>query len=72
MKRLDIILQKLKENGVTLNKEKCSFMQEQIDYLGHTFNAEGLHPQKGKIQAMQKMSRPENVKEFRSFLCGAQ
>ena len=32
LKRLDTVLPKLKENGVKLNKEKCSLMQEQIDY----------------------------------------
>ncbi|GFO04106.1 Pol polyprotein [Plakobranchus ocellatus] len=70
--RLDEVLQRLEENGVKLNKEKCQFMQEEIDYLGHKIDAEGLHPQEHKIKAMKEVSRPENVKELRSFLGGVQ
>ncbi|GFO31292.1 Pol polyprotein [Plakobranchus ocellatus] len=70
--RLDEVLQRLEENGVKLSKEKCQFMQEEIDYLGHKIDAEGLHPQEHKIKAMKEVSRPENVKELRSFLGGVQ
>ena len=30
------MLEALENNGVKLNKDKCSFMQEAINYLGHT------------------------------------
>ena len=72
LKRYDTALQRLKENGVKLNKEKCGFMQEQIDNLGHNIDTEGFHPQKDKIQAILKVSRPENIKELGSFLGGVQ
>ncbi|KAK3793079.1 hypothetical protein RRG08_038584 [Elysia crispata] len=68
LERLDKVLEALENNGVKLNKDKCSFMQEAINYLGHTIDAGGLHPQEDKVKAMQNVSRPENVKELRSFL----
>ncbi|KAK3776673.1 hypothetical protein RRG08_049682 [Elysia crispata] len=72
LERLDKVLEALENNGVKLNKDKCSFMQEAINYLGHTIDADGLHPQEDKVKAMQNFSRPENVKELRSFLGGVQ
>ncbi|KAK3773179.1 hypothetical protein RRG08_013764 [Elysia crispata] len=72
LERLDKVLEALENNGVKLNKDKCSFMQKAINYLGHTIDADGLHPQEDKVKAMQNVSRPENVKELRSFLGGVQ
>ncbi|XP_005090660.1 uncharacterized protein K02A2.6-like [Aplysia californica] len=72
METVDKVLQRLEENGVRLNKEKCSFLQDSIDYLGHHIDEKGLHPQEDKIKAMQEALRPENVKELRSFLGGVQ
>ena len=72
LERLDKVLEALENNGVKLNNDKCSFMQEAINYLGHTIDADGLHPQEDKVKAMQNVSRPENVKELRSFLGGVQ
>ena len=72
LQRLDNVLQRLKENGVKLNKEKCEFLKDEIHYLGHTITADGLQPQQHKVKEMLQVARPENVKELRSFLGGVQ
>ena len=69
MKRLDTVVQTLKENGVKIEQRTMQF-HVKPKILGHIIDAKGLHPQKDKIQAMQKVSRPENFKELRNFLGG--
>ena len=32
---LELVLQRLSEAGLKLNKDKCSFMQAEVNYLGH-------------------------------------
>ena len=40
--RLRIVLQKMKEAGVTLN-EKCKFSIDSMKFLGHMISKEGIH-----------------------------
>ena len=41
---LNSVLQKLVEKGITLNKDKCQFAQERIEFLGHTLTTTGIFP----------------------------
>ena len=59
------VLTKLKEAGLRLNKDKCRFMQSEVVYLGHVITKTGLHPDKGRIQAIMAASRPQNVTELK-------
>ena len=51
-----------------MNKEKCAFFLEQLEYLGHTIDAQGVHPPREKIKAIKNAPQPKNVTELRSFL----
>lgn len=42
--RLKNTLKTLKENNVILNNEKCQYSLRQINFLGHTLNAQGIRP----------------------------
>lgn len=68
LKNLDSVLKRLEEHGLRLNKEKCSFFQNSVTYLGHVIDAEGLHPIPEKTEAIDKAPMPKNVPELRSFL----
>ena len=46
------VLKRLSEAGLRLNKEKCAFFLEQIEYLGHTIDARGVHPTEEKIKSI--------------------
>ncbi|XP_063365892.1 uncharacterized protein K02A2.6-like [Cydia amplana] len=66
--RLRQVLQKLNENNLKLNKDKCHFMKESIEYLGHIIDKNGLHKNKNKVKAITDTKPPSNVNELRTFL----
>lgn len=65
---LDTVLNRLKQAGLKVNLKKCNFLTEEIEYLGHIIDKNGIRPTKGKIDAITKASEPTNSKELRSFL----
>ena len=40
--RLQHALQKLQSTGVTLNRSKCEFGKEQLTFLGHVLDKDGI------------------------------
>lgn len=54
--------------GLRIAKEKCCFFQDKVSYLGHVINAEGLHTEAKKIDAVLAAARPASVSELRAFL----
>jgi len=58
----------LQEYGVRVNANKCVFLQNSVDYLGHIIDAEGLHTSPKKVKAIQEAPIPCNQQELRSFL----
>ena len=65
---LRAVLTKLQDAGLRLKKEKCSFHQFSCTYLGHTIDAEGIHPTDSKVQALQNAPEPKDESELRSLL----
>ena len=68
LEHLEQVLHRLQEHGTRLKKEKCYFMQQSVQYLGHRIDAEGLHTTDDKLKAIMKAPPPKNVTELRSFL----
>ena len=68
MEHLKRVLIRLGEANLKLKPEKCRFLQQRIEYLGHTLTADGVCPNDGKIRAMKEFPRPRTVKEVKSFL----
>ena len=58
--RLRIVLQKMKEAGVTLN-EKCKFSIDSVKFLGHMITKEGIHMDPEKVQTISNFPRPTNI-----------
>ena len=68
LQNLEMVLQRLANSGLRLKLAKCTFLQKEISYLGHTINSQGLAPDKKKVMAIQAAPEPKNVTELRSFL----
>ena len=56
-----------RNSGLKLNRAKCYFLRDWIEYLGYIINRDGLHPTAEKIRAIQEARTPQNISEFRSF-----
>ncbi|UYV82062.1 K02A2.6-like, partial [Cordylochernes scorpioides] len=65
---LKTIFARLAKYNIKLKKEKCLFLQKEIEYLGHLVTGEGIRPLDHKVQAIQKAKTPTNISELRSFL----
>ena len=50
-----------------VKKEKCGFMMDSVDYLGHRIDSAGLHAMPDK-EAISKAPSSTNVQELRFFL----
>ena len=46
---LETVLRRLNEYRITVSPEKCSFGLEEIEFVGHTLNHEGLHFTRAKL-----------------------
>lgn len=49
LRTLTKVLQQLKEAGLRLKRTKCSFMKEEVIFLGHKVDATRLHPVHEKL-----------------------
>ena len=65
---IHIILNVLEKNDLYLKPEKCTFEQEEIDYLGIIIGQGTLKMDLKKIQGVADWSPPTTVTEVRQFL----
>lgn len=68
MDHLAQVLSWLRADQWKLKLSKCRFALQQIAYLGHVVNAEGLSTDPAKVQAVVEWPTPSSVKELRGFL----
>ena len=66
--RLEIVLSRLREIGLKLNPEKCSFFKQNVKYLGHTVSAHGIATDDDKVSSVKNWPVPSTLKELRAFL----
>ena len=59
-KNLRGVLQRLKDNNLRFNKDKCEFFKSEIRFYGHIFSSIGVKPDPKKVEAigMQALRRP--------------
>ena len=62
------VLRRLSEVGLRLKAVKCQFMKPVLEYLGHRVHADGFHPVKTKVKAIQEAPAPKKPTELKSFL----
>jgi len=65
---LDVVLKRCTETNLILNWEKCHFMVTEGIVLGHKISAKGIEVDQAKIEVIEKLPPPVNVKGVRSFL----
>ncbi|VDI13786.1 protein SFI1 [Mytilus galloprovincialis] len=59
-KRLEKLFARLKEKNLTLNKAKCEFNKNKLEFYGHIFSADGISADPRKISAIRNTTIPKD------------
>ena len=65
---LEKVLKRCGEVDLVLNWEKCHFMVKEGIVLGHVISERGIEVDKVKIETVEKLPPPTDIKSLRSFL----
>src|SRR3954464_14386532 len=65
---LNKVLQRCEETNLVLNWEKCHFIVNEGIVLGLKISERGIEVDKAKIEAIERMPYPRDIKGIRSFL----
>jgi hypothetical protein len=68
LENLDRVLQRCQEKHLILNWEKCHFMVREGIVLGHRVSERGIEVDRAKIEVIEQLPPPTNVRGIRSFL----
>lgn len=68
LERLKEVLTRLGNYNIRINVDKSEFLQSSIHYCGYYIDKTGVHKEKTKMEAIERMPRPTNVSELRAFL----
>ena len=68
LENLEAVLSRLEKFGLRVQKEKCEFFRDSLEYLGHIIDATGLHKSPDKMCAIVDAPLPTNTSQLRSFL----
>ena len=66
--RLNAVLQRLMQAGLTLNKAKCRFRLTELVFMGHHLSRNGVTATTEKVAAVLNAREPSSPAEVRSFL----
>lgn len=68
LERLNRVLSALEKAGLRINKDKCVFFADFIEYCGFTIDSKGIHKSEDKILAIKEAPQPKNISELRAFI----
>lgn len=66
--RLEKVMKRLNTHGVLLNKSKCVFRTDRVNFLGHRLSKEGIEPAVDKLLAIKSFRPPVTPDELSGFL----
>ena len=65
---LEEVLKKIKDAGLRINPEKCHILRQEVKFLGHIINGDGVQTDPSKTEAIRTFQKPKCIKNLRSFL----
>jgi long-chain acyl-CoA synthetase len=65
---LEKVFERLHQNHLKVNLDKCVFGNKEVSYLGFMLTPEGIKPGRNKLQAIRDAQPPTNIKMVRSFV----
>jgi len=58
----------VQEAGLKCNAKKCKFAQVEVTFVGFALGREGHKPVKSRVDAIQRLNAPTNVRKVQEFL----
>ena len=55
-------------HGISINRKKCVFGQEQVKYLGHLVSSRGIAPLPARVQSLLEFPPPSTKLALQRFL----
>ena len=68
IQNLKIVLDKLQNKGMKLQKSKIQFMLNEVEYNGFTISKNGVKPTVKKVESIHAAESPTNITGLRSFI----
>ena len=65
---LEAVFQRLKERGLTLNKRKCEYSEDKVEFFSYTFSGDGITSDPKKIEDIINLQTPTSASEVRSLM----
>lgn len=65
---LRVVFNKLRENNLVVNLDKCSLAKERIEFLGFHIDQNGYSPLPQKVEAINNFPKPQTIEELRRFI----
>lgn len=66
--RLHKVIQRFKDAGLRVKREKCVINVPEVDFLGFRVTAAGIFPTDAKVAAIHEAPPPKNKQELQAFL----
>lgn len=67
-RHMQLVLDKLQQHSLVVNRKKCNFGVTEVAYLGHVISGEGVAVDMDKVKTILEWSCPQNLKDLRGFL----
>jgi hypothetical protein len=68
LEKLEEVFKRIRVAGLKIKPSKCHFAKQEITFLGHIVNENGILPDPEKIEKVKNFPRPTTVTNIRSFL----
>ena len=66
--QLEILFQRLQDNGLVINSSKWKFGCTQMEFLDHDLNVHGVSSLANKVQAIMDLPQPTSIKGLQEFV----
>ena len=67
-KNLRAVLTRLRDKGLSLNRNKCEFNKKKVAFYGYVFSSDGISPDPRKVHDIKEAPKPESPDEVSSLL----
>ena len=67
VKWLELVLKKIVDAGLVVQRKKCEFCCDKVTYLGFILDRDGLRPDPERIAPILKYPTPLNIRDLRKF-----